>query len=163
MPKVDEFTPVTTVYKCEHNCYYVHTSLTYQRPPPSAWTDLHPIVRVVQQDLGQHHYARYLTTLLFMERYGVDRVRGGTWTSCVLSQAELINIKDLMDVQISWCSRCGGLQSRTQNCPCFFLEAPTFGPITGEMIVSGAVCVPAHAYGCMCIRANHCVAQLQCK
>ena len=102
------------VLECEHGKYYVGKAnncnkrfAQHVRSQGSAWTRLHPPKRIVEIKQASDGYEEDKVTKIYMAKYGIDNVRGGSYTLPELDGntrkfilREIITAHDL-------CYRCG--------------------------------------------------------
>jgi hypothetical protein len=82
----------------------------------SEWTKIHPPISIIEKIHNASHYDENKYTLIYMEMYGIDNVRGGTYCQINLTDHDRNEIiKQLRSAQ-DLCFRCGG-KHFIQNCP----------------------------------------------
>jgi predicted GIY-YIG superfamily endonuclease len=107
---------MTTIYvlKCEKDHYYVgktsrplHTRITeHFRENGSEWTKRYPPIIVVEVKEKADEFDEDKYTKMYMKKYGIDRVRGGTYTQLVLPDYLRMTLeKELCSAQ-DLCFRC---------------------------------------------------------
>jgi len=106
----------TNVYvlKLEHGCYYVgkssNVNARYQqhlKGTGAVWTKLHrPIkIMVIYKDVSP--YFEDAITKEYMSKYGVNKVRGGSYVTEVLSSDVLKSLEKEAKMAQNRCLRCG--------------------------------------------------------
>lgn len=102
------------VLKCEKDNYYVgktsrplHTRITdHFKENGSEWTKRYPPINVVEVKEKADEFDEDKYTKMYMKKYGIDRVRGGTYTQLVLPDYLRMTLeKELCSAQ-DLCFRC---------------------------------------------------------
>lgn len=115
---------MTTIYtlELEHGKYYVGRStfpkkriLAHFTTNGSEWTKLHPPVRVISQILGDE-FDEEKHTLIAMNTYGVDNVRGGSYCTLTLSKFEKEKAQQTIWSIMDKCYKCGNVGHFAKNC-----------------------------------------------
>jgi hypothetical protein len=78
--------------KLRDDCYFVTNDPTNYE---NEWTKLHPYVSIQSQIPYQDGYDIDKYTLIYMNRYGLDHVRGGTFSAPQLDLHEIALIKQM--------------------------------------------------------------------
>lgn len=106
--------PIIYVILCEKNRFYIGKT---ERPLSrrikehfnhygSAWTKKYKPIKVVEQILSSDEFDEDKYTKKYMKKYGIDKVRGGTYTQIKLPEYSVLALqKELCSVSDS-CFRC---------------------------------------------------------
>jgi GAG-polyprotein viral zinc-finger/GIY-YIG catalytic domain len=119
----------TNVYvlKLKHGKYYVGTADDVDRRfaqhcagdgTGSEWTRRHEPIEIVHQQRGNRFFENMLV-LQWMNRFGLDNVRGGTFSSVVLQQAQRDEITRQLNHAANRCLNCGSQNHWVSQCPVF--------------------------------------------
>lgn len=117
--------PSVYILKCKHNCYYIgktHGSYFIEidnhfRGNGCEWTKIHKPVRleILRHFCNENDDDFY--TRLYMTKYGLDKVRGGSYSQLQLSEEQVYEIKDYpIDNQIT-CFKCFMKGHKGYMCP----------------------------------------------
>jgi predicted GIY-YIG superfamily endonuclease len=125
----------TNIYilELENNKYYVGKSYNptkrfyeHLRGYGSTWTQLYRPLRIIQVFENVSHFDEDKYTKEYMAIYGIENVRGGSYTSVKLSAAEYdILLKEIWSAHDK-CILCGQLGHFANKC---FLTIPRLTPI----------------------------------
>lgn len=118
----------TIVYKCANGCWFITAAntdadQTLHENDSIAWITIHPVVEAFHTEWHDTHLkakcAAEAKTLEYMIRYGVDKVRGGSFTDVRVDMSRLapalryVSLSecqdtedDFVDVEL-FCRRCG--------------------------------------------------------
>lgn len=109
-----EFPEYIYVLKLENGKYYVgKTNNVLRRVQEhtdgrgSKWTELHKFVELVDVFPVENCFDEDTRTLLTMKTHGVDNVRGGTYSTTILTQNQLNAINASMRTSDDLCYACG--------------------------------------------------------
>jgi predicted GIY-YIG superfamily endonuclease len=82
----------------------------------SAWTKKYKPISIYQliPDMSDHDEQRI--TQEYMNKYGIDNVRGGPWCKVVLSDEERLFIQNLLDGENDKCYQCGSSDHFAKDC-----------------------------------------------
>lgn len=117
-----------TVYvlRLQNEKYYVGITTNLQRRldehqqrshNSSAWIKQHgPVVRVVETFENCDNFDEDKYTKLYMSRYGIENVRGGSYCQLVLSQQQLDLLKTELQSASGVCFNCGSKDHQAKNC-----------------------------------------------
>mgnify|MGYP002623480377 CR=1 FL=1 len=121
---------MTTIYilELEGGYYYVGRTSNLERRLRdhssgygSAWTRKYKPVRVLRTIPGDK-FDEEPWTLRMMEKYGLDRVRGGRWVQVKLDEQSRREIEDRMRWADDRCIRCGLAGHFVANCGGYALD-----------------------------------------
>lgn len=111
------------VLKLEHEKWYVgHSTAPLKRfdahmgEEGAAWTAVHPPLALVET-LPGGTTEEMITTLRYMELYGIDAVRGGPWCTLVLTDADKSAIIRMLRHNEDACFVCGATDHWAATCP----------------------------------------------
>jgi hypothetical protein len=132
--------PTIYVLRCEGGCYFIgHTRREYFSDVDKhfqgaalEWTKIHKPIRL--------HLLRYFCdegdvdvyTRAYMYRYGIDKVRGGKYSECVLSAQQMKEMKEMKEIkEINnddniICGKCGVFGHNITKCPFPSIETDTY-------------------------------------
>jgi hypothetical protein len=82
----------------------------------SAWTRAHKPSRIVETVPNATLFDEIKYTLIYMDKYGVKKVRGGVWVQVQLSPSDLTDIQRHLNMIRDTCFRCGG-NHFIKDCP----------------------------------------------
>lgn len=105
---------VIYVLKCEKNRYYIGKT---DRPlqtrieehfnnKGSSWTKKYKPTKVVEEIKDADEFDEDKYTKKYMMKYGIDRVRGGSYTQVNLPDHQLLSLKDELCTSRNLCFRC---------------------------------------------------------
>lgn len=84
----------------------------------SVWTSLHPPVSVFAVlEEEKNDFAEDNVTLHLMHRYGIHRVRGGSFTSIILCKEDISCISRQLATAFKLCFKCHGTGHLAGFCP----------------------------------------------
>lgn len=119
--------PQIYVLQLEHGCYYVGSTTRtlsqrfqeHQAGNGSSWTELHPPVRLVESiryDEEDLRLEEDKITYKLMEKYGVDKVRGGQFARSAFTQEQQFSLQQTLRHSIGACLRCGRPTHYASDC-----------------------------------------------
>jgi predicted GIY-YIG superfamily endonuclease len=73
----------------------------------SAWTKLHPPEWIVEICENQDKYQEDVMVYRYVEKYGIDKVRGGTYCQCELSDSQIKELETKLKSVNDACYKCG--------------------------------------------------------
>jgi hypothetical protein len=104
----------TYIIECEGNRYYVGRThheedriLQHFENNGSEWTKKYKPIRVVSKFISNDNFDEEKYTLKYMEKYGIDNVRGGSYCTLVLSAAEKAKAQQTIRSITDKCYKCG--------------------------------------------------------
>lgn len=111
------------VLRCRDQHFYVGQTLNVDRRfaehrdghSGSEWTRLHPPIQIIEQTPKTSEFDELKTTLEYMKRYGIDRVRGAHWCNVSLTQEQRTAIQAALNT--ASCYRCGQKGHYSRHCP----------------------------------------------
>jgi len=101
------------ILELEGGHYYVGRSATpdvrieaHQTSMGAVWTQLHPVLRVLEVIPGDR-FDEDKYVLKSMDRYGIDKVRGGSYSNIKLTAAQRKSLESQLAHTNDLCARCG--------------------------------------------------------
>jgi predicted GIY-YIG superfamily endonuclease len=102
------------VLSCEQGCHYVGKT---NRPLQSRieehfnrngseWTQKYKPLKVVEQIKNADAFDEDKYTKMYMKKYGIDKVRGGTYSEVILPQYKLMALEKELYSASNTCFRC---------------------------------------------------------
>jgi predicted GIY-YIG superfamily endonuclease len=118
---------LTTVYvlRCEGDHYYVgrtdrSVDDRYQEHLAgrgSKWTKKHPPFEIIQIIQSADQFDEDKVTKQYMQKYGIDKVRGGSYSQLTLPPSSLASLKKELCSASDQCFRCGQIGHYSNKCP----------------------------------------------
>lgn len=104
------------ILELENNKYYVGRTSNLQKrlsqhfsgSGGSRWTKLHKPIKLLKSRDNCNSFDEDKYTLMFIDKYGVDNVRGGSFSQITLPKETKKFIKKLIDNANDKCFICGG-------------------------------------------------------
>lgn len=102
------------VLLCENNCYYIGktTRPISERVEEhfnncgSEWTKLNKVIKVVETKMNADDFDEDKYTKMYMRKYGIDKVRGGTYTQVTLPYYSKKTLEKELCTATDLCFRC---------------------------------------------------------
>lgn len=111
------------VLACEKGKYYVGKThnldfrlLDHFDQNGSAWTKKYPPINVLELIHNCDIYDEDKYTLMYMDKYGIDNVRGGSYTSVVLDSSTKQHLTKISHSANNRCFTCGELGHFSNKC-----------------------------------------------
>lgn len=102
------------VLKLQHGKYYVGRTTNpsfriqdHVSGSGSQWTRIHKPVDVIELVPGCDEYDEDKYTKMYMAKYGIDNVRGGSFVSVDLDDSTVSTIRQMLDGASGCCFKCG--------------------------------------------------------
>lgn len=112
------------VLKCENNKYYIgktnkSVSERFQEHinNPCAWTRKYPPISILNSFELKSEFDEDTTTLEYMKKYGIENVRGGTYTQLFLPRNQYITLKQQLTHNKDQCFKCYKQGHFSKDCP----------------------------------------------
>lgn len=120
--------PTVYVLRCEDDCYFIgETQREYYadldkhfKGEVLGWTQAHKPIRLELLRYFCENQDADMYTRAYMYRYGIDKVRGGSYSDCVLSINQLRDIENLNQmnhIAYGVCQKCGVPGHKIAKCP----------------------------------------------
>lgn len=72
----------------------------------SSWTQLYRMEKLVEQKDIKSPFDEDMTTLEYIAKYGIENVRGGSWSQVKLTEDQIINIGAMINSANNTCFKC---------------------------------------------------------
>ena len=108
-----------TVVLLEQNKYFIHQDSVLVRDLSSLsndWFDLYSPIRIIERVLGDNTVCDKLTKI-YMQKYGIENVRGSEYSKVVLSEKQISFLKQELETKFNICTRCQSDQHFSYDCP----------------------------------------------
>jgi predicted GIY-YIG superfamily endonuclease len=112
------------ILKLEGNKYYVGKTTNPDRrfkshieSSGSSWTTKYPPIKQLKIIRNCDKYDEHKYTIKYMEKYGIDNVRGASYCRVKLTGEEKRDIKRQIDGAKDVCHKCGDPGHFIRNCP----------------------------------------------
>lgn len=111
----EEKTCVIYVLQCADDCWYVgkttlnnlmNRGLQHGKQEACEWTKIHPAIKVEKVLFDQNVFMEDAITLQYMQRYSVDKVRGGQYVSPQLDKRQLTQLTASLEAATDCCFKC---------------------------------------------------------
>jgi len=83
----------------------------------STWTKKYEPIRVKEKIADCTDYHEDMYTKMYMDKYGIDNVRGGSWVTLVLDESTIKHLKMSSTATNDRCLGCDGDDHFIKNCP----------------------------------------------
>jgi predicted GIY-YIG superfamily endonuclease len=86
----------------------------------SAWTVLYPLISIakiynIENDMDEDKY-----TKIYMRKYGIENVRGGSYTSVILPDYKIKCLRDEFNTAEDRCYNCDKKGHKISQCPIYY-------------------------------------------
>jgi predicted GIY-YIG superfamily endonuclease len=117
-------TEIIYVLRCEGDKYYVGRTTDFKKRYKrhcagiaASWTKKHPPIEWVEQIALTSDFQEDITTKEYMRHYGVDNVRGGSYTTIELSTTQRESIAKEIKTAYNLCYECSSPDHFRSVCP----------------------------------------------
>ena len=111
------------VLQLEKNKYYVGKTnnvsqrlLSHYQSTGSAWTTKYKPIELYEMVDTDDDYDEDKYTLKYMKKYGIENVRGGSFTQIELSENQINTLQQMIKGQNNQCYKCGSNGHFVNNC-----------------------------------------------
>jgi len=111
------------ILKCTGNKYYVGKSRDHNiriaqhfSGEGSSWTKMYKPLKIVSIISNCDAYDEDKYTLMYMNKYGINNVRGGTYSKIVLESYHVKTLKDQLKTVKNLCYVCGSKSHFASGC-----------------------------------------------
>jgi hypothetical protein len=117
--------PTVYILKCDDSCYYIGKTREnyfvdidkHFQGFGNEWTKLHKPIRMETLRHFCDEDDDNLYTILYMMKYGINKVRGGSYSQVVLTHHQLFEINNCHIDNSIICSKCGMVGHKSSKCP----------------------------------------------
>tara|TARA_Y100000389_G_C17369980_1_gene468464 strand:+ start:115 stop:996 length:882 start_codon:yes stop_codon:yes gene_type:complete len=82
----------------------------------SVWTKINKPIKTIDIIKEKSKFDEDFITIQYMEKYGIENVRGGTFSQITLKEEEINIIKKMLDTKNNRCYKCGGTNHYINEC-----------------------------------------------
>lgn len=82
----------------------------------SSWTKMYKPIKTIQEIANADNHDEDKYTKIYMEKYGIDNVRGGSYTQLILSESQIEAIEREFRTSQDKCYRCGHADHFSREC-----------------------------------------------
>ena len=83
----------------------------------SAWTNKYPVKKIIKIISNCHKFDEDKYTKIYMQKYGIENVRGGSYCSVVLSDSMIETLQHEINGATDCCYKCSEPDHFANNCP----------------------------------------------
>jgi len=112
------------ILQLEHDKYYVGKTInpsfrldSHFNSNGSTWTKLYKPIKIVELIPNCDHYDEDKYTRMFMDKYGIDNVRGGSFVTIELDSNTIAMLKQMSNGTNNKCFVCGNDSHFSSDCP----------------------------------------------
>lgn len=110
------------VLKCQNDKYYVGRTIRplsryreHLQGKGSEWTRLYPVIKKVHEIEGDN-FDEDKITKMYMMKYGIENVRGGSYSNIILSQDQINCLTKEIRNASDACFHCGSTSHYARHC-----------------------------------------------
>ena len=111
------------ILQCENNKYYVGKTTNKDKriiehftSKGSKWTQKYKPIKIIEEHSGDE-FDEEKHTLLMMNKYGIDNVRGGSYCKVILQKHEIEKAQQTINSLLDNCYKCGEKGHFSKKCP----------------------------------------------
>jgi predicted GIY-YIG superfamily endonuclease len=112
------------VFECVSGKYYIGCTtnpkrrrIEHERGVACAWTTEHLVKNLIYLEKQSSEHDEDNLTLEYMQKYGIDNVRGGTWSQIELPEYTRKTIQDILVHRMNQCFHCHQYGHYANKCP----------------------------------------------
>ena len=113
------------VLKCTNNKYYIGKTMndiskrfnTHQKGHGAVWTRKYRPIKILESHKNCDHFDEDKYTKIYMDKYGIENVRGGSYTKINLDNSTINFLKKELSSIHDKCYGCGSKSHFIKECP----------------------------------------------
>jgi hypothetical protein len=118
------------VLKCSNNKYYVGKTLTdvdkrfntHKKGQGAIWTKKYRPIEILNVYKNCDHFDEDKYTKMYMDKYGIENVRGGSYTKVKLDDDVIKFLEKELSSIHDKCYGCGSKKHFIKNCPKIYID-----------------------------------------
>lgn len=111
------------ILKLENNKYYIGKTtnieqriIQHRRNEGSRWTQIHKMIGIIKKFDNCDNEDEDKYVLQYMKKYGIDNVRGGSFSEVFLSKEKRRVLENMICSSSNQCFKCGGSDHFVSEC-----------------------------------------------